>query len=132
MKQEIYFILDKNWKEDLYSLSRERHIWICQSEINSVQIKNVWEKDKGNYSQTKGVTAFELKDTIEKTFYDVLGSIDDHHHRYNFPDDGEWTKILVFGMDREIVDTTEIDDFLESKTSINVLDECFEIVKTTI
>ncbi len=128
VKTEIYFILDKNWKGDIHGLSRKCPIWICKSKSNDVLINKVWEKDNSNYDPNRGVTSFEIKDTVENTFYNFLGIIDDHHQG-GYSNIEEWNKIVVFGIDFKKVKKTEIEEILGFTITINVLNDCFEIIK---
>ena len=130
MKQEVYFVLDKNWKRDLYNLSRERHIWICNSNSNNTQIDEVWKKDKG-YNPNIGITSFEIKESIIDVFYDFLGIIDDHHQG-GFSNVSEWKRIIVFGIDINEIDKIEIQEVLGFGVEIESLNDCFEIIKNTL
>ncbi|MDH7447589.1 hypothetical protein [Aquimarina sp. 2201CG14-23] len=127
-KTEIYFVLDKNWEKDLYSLSQKHPIWICNSNANDIRIRDVWKKENGQYNPNRGVTSFEIKDTTENTFYDFLGIIDDHHQK-GYSNIEEWNKISVFGIDFKKVGKIEIQEILGFDIEINVIDDCFEIIK---
>ncbi|MFD2562899.1 hypothetical protein [Aquimarina rubra] len=128
VKTEVYFILDKNWEKDLFSLSRKHPIWICNSKSNDVQINKSWKKNHSSFNPNKSVTSFEMNDTIENTFYNFLGIIDDHH-KEGYSNILEWNKILVFGVDFKKVTKTEIEEVLGFPVTINSLDGSFEIIK---
>ncbi len=117
---EVYFILDKEWNGNLYQTSRNRHVWICNSTKNDVQIKQVWELDNG-VSINKGVTSFELNDDVIDEFYDFLPTIDEHH--------AQWKKIVVFGIPHIEINKTEIEKIMNCKVKIICLENCFKIEK---
>lgn len=131
IKTKIYFVLDTNWKKDVYTVSREYPVWICNSKSNDIQINDVWKKDNNSYHPNKGVTAFKIKDTIEDTFYNTLGVIDDHHQS-GYSNVNAWNKIYVFGLEFQKVRKTEIEEILGFEVQVNVLDDCFEIIKNDV
>ena len=58
IKTNIYFVLDANWKKDVYTVSRKYPVWICNSEENDIQINNAWNKNNNSYHPNRGVISF--------------------------------------------------------------------------
>lgn len=125
MKQHVYFIMDKKFIGDIWSLSRDRHIWICNSESNTPKIKAVWEKDK-DYSQLKGVTSFDLSDNPLDCYYKFLGTINEHHSG-DYPDIEPWDHIAVWGIELRCVSRSMVKKCLEVKVRFEEREDHFII-----
>ena len=93
---EVHFILDPTYSGDLWSLSRRAHVWICNSPENDGQIKQVGDAESEGYSPLRGVSSFRMGDDVLATFYNFLGTIDEHHDEYWAPT--PWSTIHVVGL----------------------------------
>ena len=105
-EQEVHFILDPDYRGDLWSLSRRAHVWICSSPANDAQYQRVCDQETEEYSELQGVSSFELGSDVVATFYGFLGTIDEHH-------DGDattppWSRIHVVGLSSKVVSMDRI------------------------
>lgn len=98
-RHEVFFILDPYFTGDLWSLSREAHVWLIESAHNKALAQAVWERETKEHSPLIGVTTFEGSDDPSETFYRFLGTIDDHHNEYSAP--RPWDTIYVIGFPLE-------------------------------
>ncbi len=124
---EVYLVLDKKWKENLFTTSRNRHIWICNSEQNDIQIQETWKMDK-EYNLNKGVTSFKIHDSLLNEFYNIIDQIQIHHCA-GASNINEWKRIVVFGIDYNEIMKTEIEEILDSKVDIEKNENGFCIIK---
>jgi hypothetical protein len=96
MSHNVFLILDTSFAGDLWSVSREAHIWLIKSIQNDVAARAVWDRETEDYSPLRGVTTFDgYADRIE-TFYSFLGTIDAHHDEYAASE--PWDAIHVLGV----------------------------------
>jgi hypothetical protein len=110
MSHEVYFILDETFDADLWALSRNAHVWLVKSPHNDAAARAVWEKEAGLYSPLFGVTTFDGFTDLVGGFYDLLGTIDQHHDEHSAPE--PWSTIHVVGLLPDDVRPTLIADEL--------------------
>ena len=99
MKHRVYFVLDTNFTDDLWLLSRTAHVWLIRSVHNEAAARTVWERGESIYSPLFGVTVFDASENTIETFYDLLGTIDQHHGEYSTAE--PWFSIHVAGLSLE-------------------------------
>ncbi len=101
MSHEVFLILDTSFDGDLWSLSREGHVWIVQSPENDAAARAVRERETEGYSPLRGVTTFNGSEDVNAIFYSYLGVIDCHHNQSAAPQ--PWDTIHVVGLSRKMV-----------------------------
>lgn len=95
MNHEVYFVLDRAFDGDLWSLSRNAHVWIIKSTCNEHAARLVWDRETEDYSPLHGVTMFDGAQIASEDLYTLLGTIDAHHSEYDAP--RPWDAIHVIG-----------------------------------
>lgn len=113
--------MDSEFSADLWELSRNHHVWICNSPLNTPNIKSVWEKQGSEYSDTRGVTSFDLTNDHLKDFYKWVGTIDQHHYG--------WESITVFGVELNMISKSETEQWAEAKIKFKDCGNYFKIEK---
>jgi hypothetical protein len=102
-QQEVYVVLD-DFEGDLWALSRDRHVWIVESEANRPFIAEVWKREV-SFSVHYGVTYFR-----PGSLYDLLLTIDEHN-----PD---WKEMMILGADTISFDVIELESILDLKLKV--------------
>jgi hypothetical protein len=127
MKKQIPYLILCDYSESLCDLSADHHVWICNSQNNDQQIQKVWAK-KSEYSQGFGVTSFVISRDILDTFYEFLGTVDEHHSGDGIEYE-QWHTINVLGITEELVLKTKIEEALNSQVSISPVDKGIAITR---
>jgi hypothetical protein len=122
---EVILILRRDFEGDLWSLSREAHVWIIQSPENSLAVQAVRERETEGYSPLRGVTSFTGGDDVSADFYDLLSVIDCHHNQSAAP--RPWDKIHVIGMPRRITRRKQVAEVLGVPVAIDYEPQAFTI-----
>ena len=65
---QVFFIL-QDFDGDLWSLSREHHVWLMKSPANDEAAHRVWGRESGNFSPLHGVTTFDSSGDRLRDFY---------------------------------------------------------------
>ena len=110
--------MDSEFSDDLWELSREHYVWICNSPKNTPKVKAVWEQGK-EYSDTSGVTSFDLTNDPQKDFYKWIGTIDQHHYG--------WKSITVLGVELNKISKSETEQWAEAKIKFEDCGNYFKI-----
>jgi hypothetical protein len=99
MSHNVYFILDRDFTGDLWSLSRNSHVWIIRSTCNEAATRLVWNRETDGHSPLQGVTTFDGAEDTSDSFYGYLGTIDDHHGEYSAPEPWDTIHVIGFSLD---------------------------------
>ena len=117
MSHEVYFVLDRAFARDLWSLSRNSHVWLIQSPPNDAAARRVWDRETDGHSLLHGVTTFVGANDTSDSFYAFLGTIDEHHGEHSATD--PWDTIHVIGFPLESARPNRIAE--ELRVTIDVL-----------
>ncbi|HEY0765018.1 MAG TPA: hypothetical protein VGD61_21750 [Pyrinomonadaceae bacterium] len=114
MSHEVYLVLDPQFADDLWSLSRGAHVWIIKTAENEAAARAVWDRETERHSPLRGVTIFDSSGEAYDDFYRILPTIEDHHDEYSAPE--PWNAIHVIGLSGNIrrdriADALGVDDF---------------------
>jgi hypothetical protein len=96
----VYFILDRGFAGDLWSLSRDSHVWLIKSTCNEVAARLVWAREPDGHSPLRGVTTFDGGEDTSDSFYRFLGTMDEHHGEYSAPEPWDTIHVIGFPLDR--------------------------------
>jgi hypothetical protein len=110
MTHDVYFILDRKFDGDLLALSRSAHVWLIKSPHNESAAQSVWEQHSDTSPPGSGVTTFGGAVDVIRSFYGLLGTIDQHHDEYAA--EGPWSTIHVLGLPQDDVQPELIADEL--------------------
>lgn len=81
---------------DLWSLSRNQHVWLMHSPANHAEAERVWDREDDSYTPLHGVTTFDCDGASPTELLRILITVD-HHHDESSVDD-PWTAIHVRGI----------------------------------
>ena len=81
---------------DLWTLSRDRHVWLMSSPGNDAAAEHVWSKGPDPYSPQHGVTTFSCDGATPAELYRMLATVDGHHDEASVDD--PWMAIHVRGV----------------------------------
>ena len=95
MSHDVYIILDRAFAGDLWSLSRNSHVWLIKSPCNEAAARLVWGRETNGYSPLHGVTTFDGAENTSDGLYEILDTIDEHHNEYSASK--PWNTIHVIG-----------------------------------
>lgn len=126
MKQEVFMILDDKFAGDLWSISQDRHVWICDSPTNTPMIEQVWAKSAG-FSSSSGVSSFKLFSDKVCVCYDFLYTVNEHHDGLSGPN--PWQTIRVIGVELKDFSLAEAKECLSTEVTINDYGDYFEICR---
>ena len=107
---EVFLIVDPSFSGDLWSLSRNAHVWIINSQSNDAAAHAVWSGETVGHSPAAGVTTFRGSSDPSETLYGLLGTIDEHHGQHAAV--RPWDKIHVVGLGIDSVSIDRIGDEL--------------------
>lgn len=110
MSHEVYFILDETFDADLWAPSRKTDVRVIKSPHNEAAARAVWEKESDAYSPLSGIATFDGSADVIRSFYDLLGTIDQHHGNYSAQE--PWSTIHVVGSPQDAARPDRIADEL--------------------
>jgi len=116
MSHEVFFILDQQFSEDLWALSRGAHVWLIKSPQNEAAARVVWDRESETHSPLQGVTIFDGAQDVDDSFYGLLSTIDEHHGEYSAPE--PWSAIHVIGFRLDRASPDRIADKLGVEVSL--------------
>jgi hypothetical protein len=96
MAEHHVFLIFGEFDSDLWSLSRDRHVWLMASPGNDVQARRVWDRESKPYTALSGVTTFPCKGSSLAELFGMLLTVDGHHDEWSVDD--PWTAIHVRGI----------------------------------
>ena len=120
MSHEVYLVLDPQFADDLWSLSRGAHVWLFRTAENEAAAKAVRERETEGYSPLRGVTIFDGSGEAYDDFYMILPMIEVHHAEYSAAPE-PWNAIHVIGLSGRNIRRDRVADALGI--------DAFEVVK---
>jgi hypothetical protein len=99
MAEHHVFLIFGDFDGDLWSLSRDQHVWLMDSPANDAEATRVWNRDSEPYTPLHGVTTFECAGASPTELFRILVTVDGHHDDSSVDD--PWTAIHVRGMAME-------------------------------
>ena len=96
MSHEVYLVLDPQFADDLWRLSRAAHVWIIRTAENEAAAKAVWDRETEGHSPLRGVAIFDGSGEAYDDFYMILPTIEEHHAEYSAPE--PWNATHVIGL----------------------------------
>ncbi|MFK7739555.1 MAG: hypothetical protein AB8H80_04460 [Planctomycetota bacterium] len=106
MGEHRVFLIFGELGEDLWSLSRECHVWLMSSPGNDAAAERVWSRDDEPYTPECGVTTFRCDDDSPAELLRMLVTVDQHHDEHSV--DVPWSAIHVRGFQLSGISAAEV------------------------
>ncbi|MBC8329844.1 MAG: hypothetical protein H8E31_13975 [Planctomycetes bacterium] len=128
-QHQVAIVLDRCFGGDLWTLSREVHVWIVRSDHNEGVARAVWNRETEEFPVKQRVTVFDGAREPGSALFSILGTVDLHHNEYSAPE--PWDSILVVGLTSGAVDLNLVARELGGiSLSVSPEDEGFRIKRT--